>query len=201
MWRYSALTSETLEKFFDFHSKSKAALSVMSSVMEVPLNYGRIVKDKNGNLIKIVEEKDANQEEKLIKEVNAGVYCIEWEQISPAFFNLTTNNQQGEYYLTDIIDWSVKNNFKVQSYILENNNEIFGINSRSHLAVATYLLNQQIIENLMVNGVTIVDTQNTWISPETKIGQDTIVYPGCYFEGENTIGNNCILGPGSVYWR
>lgn len=189
------LTTETLSSFIDYHRNTNAALSVLSAVFEEPGSYGRIVRNKEGNIEKIVEAKDASDEEKAIKEVNAGVYCLEWEKISPAFFELTTNNAQGEYYLTDIIDWACNKGLKTQAFILEDNNEIFGINSRIHLAEATKILNQKTLENLMENGVTIVDPNSTWISPETQIGQDTIIYPGCVIEGENSIGNNCVLGP------
>lgn len=189
------LTSQTLQGFVDFHKKSEAALTVMSALFDDPTNYGRIIRDDSGNISKIVEEKDANSEEKQIKEINAGVYCLEWEKISPAFFELTTNNEQGEYYLTDIIDWSVKKDFKTCGYILDNNKEIFGINSRAHLAEATGFLNTITIQKHMDNGVTFISPENTFISPETKIGQDSIIYPGCVIEGSNIFGENCVIGP------
>jgi bifunctional UDP-N-acetylglucosamine pyrophosphorylase/glucosamine-1-phosphate N-acetyltransferase len=189
------LTTETLQQFVDFHKKEQASLTVMSALFDNPTNYGRIVRDNSGNLNKIVEEKDASAEEKAIKEINAGVYCIEWEKISPAFFDLTTNNEQGEYYLTDIVDWSVKKGYKTCGFILENNKEIFGINSREHLAEATGYLNTSTINKLMAEGVTFVSPENTYVSPETRIGQDSIVYPGCVFEGANIFGENCIIGP------
>ena len=189
------LTTQTLQGFIEFHKKSEAALTVMSALFDDPTNYGRIVRDDNENIKKIVEQKDANSEEKQIKEINAGVYCIEWEKISPAFFELTTNNEQGEYYLTDIIDWSVKKGLKTCGFILENNKEIFGINSRQHLTEASNFLNTMTIEKLMDNGVTFISPENTFVSPETKIGQDSIIYPGCVIEGANIFGENCIIGP------
>ncbi|OGI21128.1 MAG: UDP-N-acetylglucosamine diphosphorylase/glucosamine-1-phosphate N-acetyltransferase [Candidatus Melainabacteria bacterium RIFOXYA12_FULL_32_12] len=189
------LTSETLNNFIDFHRESKAALTVLSAILDQPKNYGRIVRDSSRNVKRITEEKDANQEEKLIKEINAGVYCLEWEKVSPAFFDLTTNNEQGEYYLTDIIDWSCKKGLKVEAYTVSDNTEILGINSKSDLAFAGRLLNKRVLNNLMENGVTIVDTESTWISPETDICQDTVIFPGCYIEGQNSIGSNCVLGP------
>lgn len=189
------LTSETLQKFIEFHKSSQASLTVMSALFDDPTNYGRIVRDNSGNIKKITEEKDASPEEKEIKEINAGVYCLEWEKISPAFFELTTNNEQGEYYLTDIIDWSVNKDFKTCGFILDNNKEIFGINSRAHLAEATNFLNTATVKKLMDEGVTFISPENTFVSPETQIGQDSIVYPGCVFEGTNIFGENCILGP------
>lgn len=189
------IKTETLEKFISFHKESNSVLTVMSAIFDDPTNYGRIVKNESGNLQKIVEEKDANNLEKAIQEVNAGIYCIEWDKVSPAFFELTTNNEQGEYYLTDIVDWSVKKNLKAQAFILDNNDEIFGINSRKHLAEAAKILNNRKLNKLMDEGVTIVDTESTWISPETQIGPDSIVYPGCYIEGQNILGEKNIIGP------
>lgn len=189
------LTTETLTNFINYHRETKSALTVLSAIINPPKNYGRIVRNAEGNVTRIVEEKDASIEEKLISEVNAGVYCIEWETVAPAFFDLTTDNEQGEYYLTDIVSWSVSKGLKVQGYILENNNEIFGINSKLDLSKASTLLNDSTLEKLMVNGVTIVDPKATWISPETEIGADTVIYPGCYIEGANSFGENCVIGP------
>ncbi len=189
------LTTDTLQDFVLAHKNSNSALTVMSAIVDEPINYGRIVRDGQKNLKKIVEQKDANDEEKTIKEINAGVYCIEWEKIAPAFFDLTTNNEQGEYYLTDIVDWAVKKSLKTQAYVLDDIDEVFGINSREHLALATKKMNQQKIKQLQDNGVTVVDPDNTWISPETKIDEDSIIYPGCYISGINSFGKFNELGP------
>lgn len=189
------LTSETLNGMLEAHKQSKASMTVMSAVFDNPENYGRIVRDSENNIVKIVEEKDANSEEKAIKEINAGVYCLDWQTISPAFFEIASDNSQGEYYLTDIVDWAVKNILKINVFMLNNIYEIFGINSRKNLAEATKLLSSLAIEKLMEQGVTFIDTENTLVSPETVIGQDSIVYPGCVFEGTNIFGQNCVIGP------
>ena len=166
----------------------------MSAIFENPINYGRII--RNSNCVEaIVEEKDATPEQKAIKEVNAGIYCLDWQKIKPAFSQLKTNNAQGEYYLTDIIKWAGVNNLKVNAYTLKDNNEIFGINSKAHLAEAAKMLNRKVIKKHLENGVEIVDPDTTWISPETTIEADTKIYPSTYIEGENKIGKNCIIGP------
>ncbi len=188
------ITSETLNKFLQYHNEKNSDLTVMSAIFDNPTNYGRII--RNGEkLSAIVEEKDANQEQKAIKEVNAGIYCLNWEKIKPAFSQLTSNNAQGEYYLTDIISWGVKNSLNVNTYTLEDNEEIFGINSKTHLAQATRMLNTKIIQKHLDNGVNIVDPQTTWISPDTQIGSDTTIFPDVYIEGKNIIGKNCYIGP------
>lgn len=189
------ITSETLKKFIEYHKSVNSDITVMSAVFENPTNYGRIIRNSDNSLNSIVEEKDATEEQKKIKEVNAGIYCLNWEKIKPAFSELKTNNAQGEYYLTDIIEWGNKNGLKVNANPLENNEEIFGINSKLHLAQASKIMNKRTLEKLMNEGVTIVDPDTTWISPETEIGADTIVYPSCYISGKNKIGSDCKIGP------
>ena len=189
------ITEETLREFIDAHYLNKSDLTVMSAIFDNPTNYGRIIRNLDGTLNSIVEEKDANTEQKAVKEVNAGIYCLNWAKIKTAFGELKTNNAQGEYYLTDIIKWANGKNLKVNAYTLKNNDEIFGINSKSHLAEATKILNQRTINKHLENGVTIVDPSNTWISPETEIQADTVIYPSCYINGKNIIGKNCKIGP------
>ncbi len=189
------ITEDTIKKFVDFHKSQNSDLTVMSTIFENPTNYGRIIREQDNTLKCIVEEKDATPEQKAVKEVNAGIYCLNWGKIKAAFSQLTSNNAQGEYYLTDIIEWGKKQNLNVNAYILENNEEIYGINSRLNLAEATSILTRRVLHNLMVNGVTIVDPASTWISPDTEIGQDTVVYPSTYIEGKNKIGKNCKIGP------
>ena len=189
------ITEKTLNKFVEYHNTNNSDLTVMSTIFENPTNYGRIIRDTDNSLKCIVEEKDATPEQKAVKEVNAGIYLLNWSKIKPAFSQLTSNNAQGEYYLTDIIAWGKKEKLNVNAYILENNEEIYGINSRSNLATATTIMNTRKLNELMDNGVTIVDPNSTWISEDTEIGSDTIIYPATYIEGKNKIGKNCKIGP------
>ncbi len=185
----------TLSKFVNYHNEINSDITVMSTIFDDPTNYGRIIREDDNSLKCIVEEKDATSEQKAVKEVNAGIYCLNWGKIKDAFSQLTSNNAQGEYYLTDIIEWGKKNNLSVNAFILENNEEIYGINSRINLAEATKMMNMRKLNELMINGVTIVDPSSTWISDDTQIGADTIIYPSTYIEGSNTIGKNCKIGP------
>ena len=189
------IKEDTLKEFIDYHKSQNSDLTVMSAIFDNPANYGRIIRENDGSLKCIVEEKDASPEQKAVKEINAGIYCLDWSKISPAFSQLTSNNAQGEYYLTDIIEWGKKNKLSVNAYTLKNNEEIFGINSRLHLAEATRIMNERKLTELMENGVTIVDPSSTWISEDTEIGKDTIIYPSTYLEGKNKIGENCKIGP------
>jgi len=189
------ITSETLKEFVESHNEKKSDLTVMSAIFDNPTNYGRIIRNSDGSLNSIVEEKDANLEQKAIKEVNAGIYCLNWAKIKSAFGELKTNNAQGEYYLTDIIKWANEQNLKVNAYTLKNNEEIFGINSKAHLAEASKMLNKKILNKHLENGVTIVDPDTTWISADTEIEADTVIYPSTYITGKNKIGKNCKIGP------
>ena len=189
------ITSETIKEFVEAHRNLKSDITVMSAIFENPTNYGRIIRNSNNTLNSIVEEKDATPEQKAVKEINAGIYCLNWAKIKPAFSQLKTNNAQGEYYLTDIIKWGNEQNLSVNAYTLKDNEEIYGINSKSNLAEATKFLNRKIVNKHLANGVQIIDPATTWISPETEIEADTIIYPSTYIEGKNKIGKHCKIGP------
>ncbi len=186
---------ETLKSLVISHRVNKADITVMSAVFDNPANYGRIVRASDGSLEGIVEEKDADAEQKKIKEINAGIYCINWDKVHTAFSELKNNNAQGEYYLTDIVSWGRTKGLRVAAYTIDDNNEIFGINSRKNLAEAAKILHDEIINMHLDNGVTIVSPETTWISPDTQIGKDTIIYPDCYINGNNKISSNCKIGP------
>ena len=185
----------TLKDFVEFHKTQNSDLTVMSTIFDDPTNYGRIIRTKDNTVECIVEEKDATKEQKTVKEVNAGIYCLDWGKVKEAFSQLQSNNAQGEYYLTDIISWGKSKKLNVNAYILENSDEIYGINSRSNLATAAKIMNRRNLEKYMEEGVTIVDPDSTWISEDTQIGKDTIIYPATYIEGKNIIGKNCKIGP------
>lgn len=190
------IRERSLKSFIDEHIKSGADLTIMSTIFDNPYGYGRIVRSSDGAVKKIVEEKDTTEEEKKIKEINVGIYCLNWSKIKSAFSQLTSSNAQGEYYLTDIIEWANLQGLSVNASILEDSDEMHGINSREELAAATRLMNQRKLHELMANGVTIVDPASTWISQDTEIGSDTVVFPGTYIEGSNNkIGKNCKIGP------
>lgn len=189
------IKEETLKSFVDFHKSNNSDITVMSTIFDNPTNYGRIIRDTDNSLKCIVEEKDATPEQKAVKEVNAGIYCLNWGKVKSAFSQLKTNNAQGEYYLTDIISWGKEQVLKVNAFILDDSDEIYGINSRLNLATATKIMNRRNLERYMENGVTIVDPESTWISEDTEIGTDTIIYPATYIEGKNKIGKSCKIGP------
>lgn len=189
------IEAETLAKFIEFHKTEGASLSLMTAIYDDPSSYGRIVRTDDGQISAIVEQKDATNAQLKIKEINAGIYLLNWQEILPAFSSLTTSNAQGEYYLTDIVAWAVKSGLKTCGYILKNEDEIFGINSREHLAIATKVMNGKNLARLMNEGVTVTDPITTNISPETEIESDVVILPSVYIEGKNKIAKGCKIGP------
>lgn len=189
------ITSKTLDEFINYHRTNNSDLTVMTTCFDNPFGYGRIVRDSQDRVIEIVEQKDATELQKQIKEVNTGIYLLNWSKISSAFSQLKNSNAQNEYYLTDIVKWANDNKYKVSGYVAQDNTEIYGINSRSNLAAATKIMKDRKLESLMENGVTIVDVSSTFVSPDTEIAEDTIIYPNTYIEGKNKISKNCKIGP------
>ena len=188
------LREETLRALYDFHKESKAVTTILTSIYENPFGYGRIVKE-NGLVKAIVEEKEADAEVKKIKEVNAGVYCFNSKELFSALSKINNNNEKGEYYLTDVIGIQVGENKKVQSFVLEDNMEILGVNSKVELAQASKVLRERKNLELMEEGAILIDPAAVYIEEDVKVGRDTVIYPGAVLQGKTTIGENCqILG-------
>ena len=191
------LTGETFSKLLAYHRERKAVATVLTGMMDNPYGYGRIIRNSNGGVTKIMEEKDASPDEKRIQEINTGTYCFDSNLLFAALEKITPNNAQGEYYLTDVISMFVERNLRVEAVVAENVLETMGINSRKHLAEAEDYLRQRILDRLMDQGVTIIDPASTFIHTEVKIGKDTIIHPFTIIEGQTVIGEECIIGPSS----
>ncbi len=190
------LTSKTLGDLLTAHKDEKAIVSLLTTVVPDAKSYGRIVRDGQGRIQKIVEDKDASDEQRQIKEINPAIYCFQWPEIKPGLTGLKNDNKQGEYYLTDLIGWAVSEKLKMASAIASDWKEVGGINSRIELQEAGSLLRDRVLNELSLeHGVTIVDPDSTWIAPEVKIGTDTTILPGCFLEGDISIGRNCSVGP------
>ena len=193
------LEGEELAKFYAEHKASGAAATVLTAVMDKPFGYGRIVRDAAGNVQGIVEEKDATAEQKLIKEINTGIYCIECPLMFDILATLTCDNAQGEYYLTDVLSKLNEAGHKVGGVVTEDSDMVMGINSRQQLAVAESVMRQRILAKLMDAGVTIMDPASTFIEASVKIGADTIIYPYTWLEGSTEIGEDCEIGPNARF--
>lgn len=189
------LEAEELEKFYAEHVKSGAAATVMSALMEDPFGYGRILRDANGDVAGIVEQKDASEEQKQIKEINTGNYCVEAPLLFEVLRTLGNDNAQGEYYLTDVLAKLRAMGKKVGGVITADSEMIMGVNSRRQLAEAESVMRRRIAERHMDDGVTIMDPASTFIEKSVKIAPDTVIYPNTWLQGATVIGEDCEIGP------
>ena len=189
------LEAEELEKFYAEHVKSGAAATVMSALMDDPFGYGRILRDANGDVAGIVEQKDASEEQKQIKEINTGNYCVEAPLLFEVLRTLGNDNAQGEYYLTDVLAKLRAMGKKVGGVITADSEMIMGVNSRRQLAEAESVMRRRIAERHMDDGVTIMDPASTFIEKSVKIAPDTVIYPNTWLQGATVIGEDCEIGP------
>lgn len=189
------LTSHTLVSLLQEHNQKHHDLTVLTCLIDQPKGYGRILRDKDGLVDRIVEQADATPEEQSIKEVNTGVYVFNNKLLFEQLVHLSGNNKQGELYLTDVIKMFKNEGYHVGASILHDSREMLGINDRVQLAEATKIMKQRINYGLMLSGVTIEDPDNTYIGPEVTIGQDTVIRPGTRILGKTVLGTGNFIGP------
>ncbi|MEG1495784.1 MAG: bifunctional UDP-N-acetylglucosamine diphosphorylase/glucosamine-1-phosphate N-acetyltransferase GlmU [Clostridiales bacterium] len=191
------LRGATLEKFINNHESTGAVCSVLTAKLENPRGYGRIIRSENGLLSKIVEEKDADEAQKQIKEINSGVYCFDLAFLREALDELKDDNSQGEFYLTDTVAIANEKSLTATPWLVDDFEEVKGINDRIQLSEATKIMFRRKNEELMEQGVTIVAPESTYIDSLVKIGLDTVVEPFTTIRGASEIGSNCEIGPQS----
>ncbi len=190
------LTEKTLQKMVDFHQENEAGLTILTAYMDDPAGYGRIIRDEDKDQITgIIEEEDATETEKLITEINSGVYCFDSNLLVEALEHIDCDNAQDEFYLTDTVNYINNKGEKVVPIVVDDSEEIMGINTRVNLARAEKILRKRINECHMKNGVTIIDPGTTYIDCEVEIERDTTIYPFTYLEGKTKIGENSVIGP------
>lgn len=189
------IRKETLENLIVKSFKNKEYATLLTAIYENPTGYGRIIRDEGGNIKAIVEEKDANMYEKEIKEINSGIYCFDIEELLSALKEIKPNNAQGEYYLTDVIKIMNDKGLKTGAVIVEDNTEILGVNDRAQLELLTRVLRMRINAEHMRKGVTIEDSNSTYIHDNVIIGVDTVIHPNTTIKSGVIIGNNCEIGP------
>lgn len=185
------IKQETIERLVENHINNKNAATILTALVEDPTGYGRIVR-KDNQVLKIVEHKDCNEEELKINEMNSGIYCFDIELLVDALEKLNNNNEQGEYYLTDIIE-ILKSQNKPIGAVITDYEETIGVNSRIQLAQAEEILKNRINLKHMENGVTLIDPKTTYIGIDVEIGKDTIIYPNNILEGNTKVGENCLI--------
>lgn len=187
------LTSKTLNNLFEYHQGKNASATILTAKADDPTGYGRIVRDHVGIVEKIVEQKDATLEEARIQEINTGTYCFDNELLFDALSQLDTDNAQGEYYLTDIIEILKKAGKNVAAYLTEDFDESLGVNDRVALSKANELMRARINHQHMLNGVSFIDPKATYIDDGVVIGAETVIEPGVYLKGKTVIGENCLI--------
>ena len=185
------IKGETLKEMTKIKSEGYAAV-VMSAVEDDPTGYGRIIRDESDDFMRIREQKDASEEEKAIKEINAGMYIINGKLLKENLSKLSVNNAQREYYLTDVLEHIKNAGHRIGVYQADKM-EIMGVNSRLQLSEAERIMRLDVNKMHMANGVTLIDTNSTYIDKNVKIGRDTIIYPNCHIKGNSVIGEDCII--------
>ncbi|EOW1949494.1 bifunctional UDP-N-acetylglucosamine diphosphorylase/glucosamine-1-phosphate N-acetyltransferase GlmU [Enterococcus hirae] len=188
------LTTETLNNLFEYHQGKNASATILTAQAEDPTGYGRIIRDHIGIVEKIVEQKDTTPEEALVQEINTGTYCFDNQALFEALNKVGTDNAQGEYYLTDIIEILKDAGKTVAAYQTEDFDESMGVNDRIALAKANELMRQRINKIHMVNGVSFVDPATTYIDAGVEIGSDTVIEAGVQLQGKTVIGSDCVIG-------
>lgn len=189
------MDADTINKAYEYHKNNDNSITLISAIADDLEGIGHIKRDENGTLLRIVEHKDANEEEKLIRESNAGVYWFKGADLLYALDNITNNNVQNEYYLTDSLEILIKANKNVGAYVCENNEAVLGANDRKQLNNLNTIMRRNINDNLMLNGVDIPCTDGVMIGIDVKIGNETKILPNTIIIGNTVIGDNCVIGP------
>ncbi|MBO6179146.1 MAG: bifunctional UDP-N-acetylglucosamine diphosphorylase/glucosamine-1-phosphate N-acetyltransferase GlmU [Selenomonadaceae bacterium] len=189
------LTGELLTSLYEAHKRIGGVATVLTAIVPNPMGYGRVIRRPDETFLKIVEEKDATEEEQRVKEINSGIYCFNIKELFSALAEVKNDNAQGEYYLPDVLEILGARGEKIAAYATKNYDLTLGINSRAQLAAAEKILRKRKNDELMADGVTLMDPDTTFIDADVKIGRDTVIYPFTWIEGNTVIGEDCELGP------
>lgn len=193
------LTGDLLEKLYNEHKAAGAKATVLTAIMPDATGYGRIIRTADGSVARIVEHKDATEEERQVREVNSGIYCFEIKDMFEALEQVGCDNAQGEYYLPDVLEILRDKGEKIWAVAADDYESTLGINSRVQLSGAEKILRRRKNIELMDSGVTIMDPDTTYVDADVEVGQDTIIYPMTWLEGKTKIGANCQIGPNSRF--
>ncbi len=186
---------ETLRELATFHRRRRASLTVVTTRLPDPKGYGRVIRGQGEHIERIVEEEDASPEERRIDEVNTGLYCAEASFLFAALKRVRTNNRQGEYYLTDVVEIGRQEKRSILAFQVADSDQFLGINTRIDLARASMIVRERHLYGWMLDGVTITDPRTTYIEADVTIGRDTVIHGNCMIQGKTSIGKHCIIGP------
>ncbi len=191
-----ALETATLRRLLALHRRTGAAMSLVTTEVTDPSGYGRIVRGAEGDVARIVEHRDATPEQRAIREINTGIYCIEITPLLAELRRLRPTNAQGEYYLTDVVERLLARKMLVAALRHKGPDEVLGVNTRAELARASRALYARKARALEESGVTLHDASRTWVDPRARIGRDSILYPDVIIEGATVLGEGCVVRPG-----
>jgi bifunctional UDP-N-acetylglucosamine pyrophosphorylase / glucosamine-1-phosphate N-acetyltransferase len=189
------LSVETIERLVSHHAATSAAATVLTAIVDRPHGYGRVLR-QGGRVKRIVEDRDATDDEKKVSEINTSVYCFDGRRLWPALDRLRPENDQGEYYLTDVIGLLGKAGGRIEAIAVEDPEEALGVNDRKQLATLAAIQRRRILDRHMLAGVTILDPGTTYIDDTVTIGADTVIYPHVIIEIASEIGSDCVIGAG-----
>ena len=192
------IKADSLRAMLAFHGGNKPVLTLMTTTLDDPTNYGRIVRNSQGTLQEIVEEKDATAAQKKIMEINAGIYCADVSFLFNSLKKVGSDNKQGEIYLTDIVKIAIDMGLQVNIFSGAGGEELLGINSRIELAAANKYLQHHKNTQLMADGVSLIDPETILVQQEVRIGRDTEIHANVQISGNSIIGQNCTIGPDVV---
>ncbi len=190
------LSEATLRRLVAHHRETGAAATLLTAELPDPTGYGRIVRE-HGKPVAIVEHRDATPAQRAIREIGTSTYCFDARHLWPALSRVTSRNQQGEYYLTDVIAILLEAGYAVEAVTVDDPREGLGVNDRRQLAELTAVMRRRILDRLMVEGVTVLDPASTYVDDTVEIGADSVLYPGVILEGRTTVGVECVVGAGS----
>lgn len=191
------ITSTTFEALITFHEKEGAGATILTAQTDDPTGYGRVIRNGQGEVERIVEHKDASEDELLVQEINTGTYCFDNEALFAALEEVSNDNAQGEYYLPDVIEILRNKGKKVSAYMTPDFEETLGVNDRVALAKAEKIMKRRINEGHLRNGVSIIDPDHTYIEPDVIIEADAVIHPGTILKGSTVIKANAEIGPNS----
>ncbi|MCM3740053.1 bifunctional UDP-N-acetylglucosamine diphosphorylase/glucosamine-1-phosphate N-acetyltransferase GlmU [Oceanobacillus luteolus] len=191
------ITGETFRKLVEHHEQSGASATILTADTPDPAGYGRVIRNAEQQVERIVEHKDASEEELLVNEINTGTYCFNNAHLFEALQKVSNDNVQGEYYLPDVIEIMKDDNKLVTAYLTSDFEETLGVNDRVALSEAERIMKKRINEKHMRNGVSILDPEQTYIGPDVVIEQDVTIHPGTTIQGKTTIESDAVVGPNS----
>lgn len=192
------ISSETFSGLIKYHTENNSDLTVLTAKIDNPTGYGRIVRNENGTVDAIVEQKDATEQEQAINEINTGIYCFDNKKLFKYVDEISNENAQNEYYLTDLVAIFNQHQEKVDAFVTPNHEETLGVNDIPALSQAAKILQRRINHQHMVEGVNIYDPENTYIGPNVLIGAGTIVEPNVRIMGNSIIGENNVIKSSTV---